>query len=63
MFACVFQGIIPYGAQLLSVYALSKISPLEIMKYLYYPYIMWIFVVLYIYTEPYLNFYRKKYKK
>lgn len=40
IFACAFQGIIPYGAQLLLVSSLSKISPIEIMKYLFYPYLM-----------------------
>jgi Na+/H+ antiporter NhaC len=40
MFSCVFQGIIPYGAQLLSAATLAGISPFQIMKYLYYPYLM-----------------------
>ncbi|MEW8955951.1 Na+/H+ antiporter NhaC family protein [Clostridium sp.] len=52
MFACVFQGIIPYGAQLLSASALAKISSFEIMKYLYYPYIMGIFAIAYIVIIP-----------
>ena len=37
MFACVFQGIIPYGAQLISAAGLAAISPFSIMKYLFYP--------------------------
>ena len=52
MFSCVFQGIIPYGAQLLSASALAKISSFEIMKYLYYPYIMGIFAIAYIIFIP-----------
>lgn len=40
MFACVFQGIIPYGAQLISAAGLAALSPFAIMKYLFYPYLM-----------------------
>lgn len=46
IFACTFQGIIPYGAQLLLASSLSKISPIEIMKYLYYPYLMGIIALV-----------------
>ena len=46
MFACVFQGIIPYGAQLISAAGLAAISPLAIMKYLFYPYLMGISAVI-----------------
>lgn len=40
MFSCAFQGIIPYGAQLLSAASLAGLSSLSIMGYLYYPYLM-----------------------
>lgn len=40
MFACAFQGIIPYGAQLISAAGLAALSPFAIMKYLFYPYLM-----------------------
>ena len=40
MFASVFQGIIPYGAQLLTAAALSSLTPFAIIPYLFYPYLM-----------------------
>ena len=49
MFACVFQGIIPYGAQLISAAGLAAISPFAIMKYLFYPYLMGICAIIAIY--------------
>ena len=48
-FSCFFQGIIPYGAQILTavgVAGAAKISPFEIMQYLYYPYLMGICALL-----------------
>lgn len=39
-FSCFIQGIIPYGAQLLMASGLASITPLAIMQYLYYPYLM-----------------------
>lgn len=39
-FSCFTQGIIPYGAQLLMAAGLAAISPLEIIGYLYYPFIL-----------------------
>ncbi|MCC8198391.1 MAG: Na+/H+ antiporter NhaC family protein [Tannerellaceae bacterium] len=46
MFSCITQGIIPYGAQLLMAAGLSSVTPIEIMKYLYYPYLLGIGVIL-----------------
>lgn len=40
IFASVFQGIIPYGAQLLSAATLTGLTPFMIMPYLFYPYLM-----------------------
>ncbi|MBU5485144.1 Na+/H+ antiporter NhaC family protein [Clostridium sp. MSJ-11] len=45
-FSCLCQGVIPYGAQLLAAASLAKISPILIMKYLYYPYLMGISAVI-----------------
>lgn len=36
-FSCFVQGIIPYGAQMLMAAGLAAISPLAIIRYLYYP--------------------------
>jgi len=46
MFSCITQGIIPYGAQLLIAAGLSTVTPLEIMQYLYYPYLLGIGAIL-----------------
>ena len=48
MFSCAMQGVIPYGAQLLSAAAIASVSPIEIMKYLFYPYLMGICAVIFI---------------
>ena len=40
IFSCAVQGFIPYGAQLLIASGLGSVSPLEIMPYLYYPYLL-----------------------
>ena len=49
MFSCVFQGIIPYGAQLISAAGLAAISPFAIMKYLFYPYLMGVCAIIAIF--------------
>ncbi|MBQ3422641.1 MAG: Na+/H+ antiporter NhaC family protein [Romboutsia sp.] len=49
MFSCAFQGLIPYGAQLISAAGLAAISPFAIMKYLYYPYLMGICAIVAIF--------------
>ncbi|WP_291647559.1 Na+/H+ antiporter NhaC family protein [Clostridium sp.] len=49
MFSCVFQGIIPYGAQLISAAGLAALSPFAIMKFLFYPYLMGICAIIAIY--------------
>lgn len=43
--SCVMQGIIPYGAQMLMASGLAKLNPLDIIPYLYYPFILLIFVL------------------
>ncbi len=39
-FSCIVQGIIPYGAQMLIAAELTKLSPLNIIGYLYYPVVL-----------------------
>lgn len=46
IFSCVWQGIIPYGAQLLLAGSISKLSPIEIMPTLYYPYLLGIMALV-----------------
>lgn len=48
IFASVGQGVIPYGAQLLSAASLSGLSVMAIMPYLYYPILMAISAILFI---------------
>lgn len=45
-FSCVVQGLIPYGAQLLIASGLAAISPVEILPYLYYNYVLGVVAVL-----------------
>lgn len=40
IFSAGFQGIIPYGAQLLAAASILHVAPVKIMPYLYYPYLM-----------------------
>ena len=47
-FSCLAQGIIPYGAQMLIASGLAAINPLDIIPYLYYPYILGAVAILYI---------------
>ncbi|MGL4912413.1 MAG: Na+/H+ antiporter NhaC family protein [Romboutsia sp.] len=42
IFSSCWQGIIPYGAQLLTAAGVAAISPVEILLYLYYPGLMFI---------------------
>ncbi len=44
--SCIFQGIIPYGAQLLIASSLSGVSSMKIMPYLIYPFLLAICVIL-----------------
>lgn len=48
IFTSVGQGIIPYGAQLLSAATLTGLTPFAIMPYLFYPFLMAISAVLFI---------------
>ncbi len=48
IFSSVGQGIIPYGAQILSCATLAGISPINIMPYLYYPILMGLSAICFI---------------
>lgn len=52
IFSCVFQGIIPYGAQILLASTISGVSPLSIAGKVYYCYILGIVTILYIMLVP-----------
>lgn len=42
IFSSCWQGVIPYGAQLLTAAGIAGISPIEIIRYLYYPGLMFV---------------------
>lgn len=48
-FSCFAQGIIPYGAQMLMASSLAALNPLEIIPYLYYPFVMGFFMLMAIF--------------
>ena len=48
IFSSVGQGVIPYGAQLLSAATLTAITPFEIIPYLYYPLLMAVSALIFI---------------
>ncbi|MBL3284399.1 NhaC Na+/H+ antiporter family protein [Rickettsiales endosymbiont of Paramecium tredecaurelia] len=48
IYSCVFQGIIPYSAQVLLVSAMANISPLNVVSKVYYCYILAIVSFIYI---------------
>lgn len=48
IFSSVGQGLIPYGAQLLSAATLTGLTPFAIMPYLYYPILMAVSAVCFI---------------
>lgn len=48
IFTSVGQGMIPYGAQLLSAASLTGLTPFAIMPYLFYPILMAVSAVLFI---------------
>ncbi|GAA0737141.1 Na+/H+ antiporter NhaC family protein [Clostridium oceanicum] len=60
-FSCIMQGIIPYGAQLLIVGSVTKglVSPVQIVPYVWYSFILAIFAVISIVT-PFGNGYLNK---
>ena len=48
IFSSVGQGLIPYGAQLLSAATLTSLTPFDIIPYLYYPVFMAISALIFI---------------
>ncbi|MDR3646028.1 MAG: Na+/H+ antiporter NhaC family protein [Candidatus Babeliales bacterium] len=56
IFSCVFQGIIPYGAQILLASSIGNISPLTIIPHVYYCYILAIVSIVFIlFNKPKTN--------
>lgn len=51
IFSCVFQGIIPWGAQILLVSSIAGISPLAMIGKVYYCYILAIISLAYIFFK------------
>ncbi len=49
--SCIAQGIIPYGAQLLIAASLAGISSVQIIPFLFYPYLLAAFVVFFIVAD------------
>jgi Na+/H+ antiporter NhaC len=45
-FSCLVQGIIPYGAQLLIAACLAEISSVNIIPFLFYPFLLMVCVAL-----------------
>ena len=48
IFSCVFQGIIPYGAQILLASTIAEVSPLNIVTKVYYCYVLAIVSIVFI---------------
>lgn len=48
IFSCVFQGIIPYGAQILLASIIAGVSPISVTPYVFYCYILGTIAVLHI---------------
>lgn len=51
IFSCVFQGLIPYGAQILLASTIAGISPLSITPHVYYCYVLALVSVIFIVTN------------
>ena len=56
-FSCIFQGVIPYGAQMLVALAACatlghEISAFQIMPFLFYPYLLLVSSLIFIYIIP-----------
>ena len=49
IFSCGFQGLVPYGGQLLVAASLAKVSPIALSPYSWYPMLILIFALLAIY--------------
>jgi Na+/H+ antiporter NhaC len=56
IFSCVFQGIIPYGAQVLLASTIAGVSPLMIVPHVYYCYILAAVAVIFIVSKKKFNY-------
>ena len=45
-FSCLVQGLLPYGAQLLMASGLAGLTPVQIIPFLYYPFLMGLCAIL-----------------
>lgn len=52
IFSCVFQGLIPYGAQILLASAIVNVSPLAVVPQVYYCYSLALVAIVYIVWVP-----------
>ncbi len=52
IFASVFQGILPYGFQVMSACAIAEISVIEIIPFTFYPFLMAISAIIFIFVTP-----------
>ncbi len=43
VFSCAFQGLVPYGAQILTIAAVGGLSPLSVSMYCWYPMLLFVF--------------------
>lgn len=57
-FSCFAQGIIPYGAQLLIASGLAGVTPLSIIPYLYYPFVLGLLALINIFINYEETFHR-----
>ena len=56
-FSCIFQGVIPYGAQMLVAVSTTvelgyTITALDVMSHLFYPYMLLISSLIFIFILP-----------
>ncbi len=51
-FSCVAQGLLPYGAQLLIASGIAGINPIDIIPYLFYPFLLFVCAVAFIIYRP-----------
>lgn len=51
IFSCIFQGLIPYGAQMLILlgFTAGKVSPLDVIPLLWYQFLLFIFTAIFIF--------------
>ena len=57
IFSCIFQGIIPYGAQMLVAISAATelgmaVSAFDVIPYLFYPFLLFVSVMIFIFIIP-----------